>query len=401
MNPTSDFLLELFGAHGVEAVPQEEWVTFPDRNLKAAASIVRTLEWQAGKTVQLDVRLEIAPGRTIIESFAGVGETREKAVADALHNFTVNSFHVLLAAFFRSDDRQVSREEWVVGGRTSRVTIGNAGIRGRPPVEGAQLVAWFKRFEERLKATELRPATHWVRLYYAHTQGKAMDCEVLLDNDVWEDMQSEMAALDWPSGDEFYSVRVFLVIEVHPGGLVIPDTAVAWLADILASWDEFTEDEVYSALADAGVPGALADRAYKFTQIAWGRSLLAGLGVQFPPEYVCFDASGKVIESGLLADEPCFAAASRLAERYADAPGFKRLALMSADVHAVNEALNKGSKPSDLVATPAFLFLEAPTTAGMANARRVIDQHIAAGPGPAAPATPKPVPAKPWWRFWG
>src|SRR5262249_59846233 len=109
------------------------------------------LEWQAGKTVQLDVRLEIAPGRTIIESFAGVGETREKAVADALHNFTVNSFHVLLAAFFRSDDRQVSREEWVVGGRTSRVTIGNVGIRGRPPVQGEQLGGWFKRFDDEPK----------------------------------------------------------------------------------------------------------------------------------------------------------------------------------------------------------------------------------------------------------
>ena len=390
MNQANEILLELFRAHGVEAVPQEEWVTFPDHKRKATASIVRAIERQANTLVQLDVRLEIAPGRTIIESFAGVGETREKAVADALHNFTVNSFHVLLAAFFRSDNLQVSQEEWVVGGRTSRVTIGDVGIRGRPPVQGEQLVGWFKRFEDKLKETELRPATHWVRLYYAHTQGKAMDCEVLLDNNVWEDMQSEMAALDWPSGDEFYSVRVFLVIEVQPGGVVSPDTAVAWLADILASWDAFTEDGVYSALADAGAPGALADRAYKFTQVAWGRSLLAGLGVQFSPGYVCFDASGKVIESGRLGGEPCFAAASRLAKRYADAPGFKRLALMSADVHAVNEALNKGSKAADLVTTPAFLFLEAPTATGMENARRVIDQHMNA----------KPAPAKPWWRFW-
>ncbi|HKD27776.1 MAG TPA: DUF6348 family protein, partial [Xanthobacteraceae bacterium] len=216
MNQANEILLELFRAHGVEAVPQEEWVTFPDHKRKATASIVRAIERQANTLVQLDVRLEIAPGRTIIESFAGVGETREKAVADALHNFTVNSFHVLLAAFFRSDNLQVSQEEWVVGGRTSRVTIGDVGIRGRPPVQGEQLVGWFKRFEDKLKETELRPATHWVRLYYAHTQGKAMDCEVLLDNNVWEDMQSEMAALDWPSGDEFYSVRVFLVIEVQP-----------------------------------------------------------------------------------------------------------------------------------------------------------------------------------------
>src|SRR6266849_4272136 len=395
MNEVNEILLELFQRHGLDALPEEEWVTFPDRNWKATASIVKETEQQTGKSVQLDVRLEIAPGRTIIESFGGVGETRGKAVADALRNFTANSFHVLLAAFFRSDDPQVLQEEWVVGGRTSRVTIGGVGVRGKPPVQGERLVGWFKHFEDKLKETDLRPETHWVRLYYAQMQGKAMACEVLLDNDVWEDMQSEMAAIDWPSGDEFYSVRVFLVIQVQPRGLVSPDTAVAWLADIVASRNEFTEDEVYSALADAGVPGALADRAYKFTQIAWARSLLARLGVQFSPEYVCFDASGKIVESGRLADESCFAAASRLAARYASAPGLRRLALMSADLRAVNEALNKGSKPEDLVTTPAFLFLEAPTAAGMENARRVIDRHMAA----AAAATPKSAPAKPWWRF--
>jgi hypothetical protein len=43
-------------------------------------------------------------------------------------------------------------------------------------------------------------------------QGRALACEVLLDNDVWEEVQTEMAAVNWPCGQEFYSVRVFLVI---------------------------------------------------------------------------------------------------------------------------------------------------------------------------------------------
>jgi len=59
-------------------------------------------------SVQLEVRLEIVPGRTIIESFSALGETREKAVVDALYLFTANAFHVLLAAFFRSDDQSDS-----------------------------------------------------------------------------------------------------------------------------------------------------------------------------------------------------------------------------------------------------------------------------------------------------
>ncbi len=380
MAQINQLLLALFQAHGVEAILQDEWIIFPGLSLRANASIVKETKHPAWLSIQLDVRLEIAPGRTIVESFAGLGETREKALADALHNFTANSFHVLLAAFFRSGDQQVSQEEWLVSGRMSRVTIGNVGIRGKPPVQGEQLVGWFKHFEDKLKETGLRPGTHWIRLYYGQSEGKALACEVLLDNAVWEEMQSEMAALAWPAGQEFYSVRVFLVLQVEKGGFVSPESAVACLADIVADRHEFTEDEVYTALADAGVPTSLADRAYKFTQVAWGRVFLASLGVRFSPDYVCLNALGEVVESGHLANEPCFSAASQLAPRYAGTPGFRRLALLSADVNAVNNALHRGSKPEDLVTAPAFLFLETPTAGGMENARRVIAQYLAGLP---------------------
>jgi len=401
MSQVNESLFELFRAHGIEAVPQDDWVVFPGRAMRANAAIVREKKQQAGMSVQLDVRLEIESGRTIIESFTGLGETREKTVADALHHFAANTFHVLLAAFFRSDDQHVTQEDWIVGGRTSRVIIGNVGVRGQPPVQGDQLVGWFKRFEEKLKEKQLRPGTHWVRLYYGQMQGRRIACEVLLNNDVWEEIQSEMAAVDWPSEEEFYSVRVFLVIQVNNGGPVSPESAVSWLADIVAARPDFTEDEVYSALAEAGVPDSLADRAYKLTQVAWGRVFLKDLGVQFSPEYVCFNASGKVVESGRMDDEPCFAAASRLARRYASTPGFRRLVLMSADVNAVNNALQKGSKPEDLVMAPAFLFLESPTAAGMENARQVIAQYMVALSGSSSSAKRESAPAKPWWRFWG
>ncbi|MFL5242164.1 MAG: DUF6348 family protein [Gemmataceae bacterium] len=205
-------LLELFQAHGVDCAPQGEWIVFSKNGMKANASIVREMPQATGMSVQLDVLFEVAPDRTIIESFAGVGQTREQAIADALNNFAMNSFHVLLAAFLKPNEEQVSEEEWTIAGRPRQVTIGDVGIRGKPPVQGEQLVGWFKPFEEKLKSKPLGPGTHWVRLYYAQMQGKAIACEVLLDNDAWEEMQAEMAAFDWPSGKDFYSVRVFLVV---------------------------------------------------------------------------------------------------------------------------------------------------------------------------------------------
>jgi len=207
------FLLELFRNHGIDAAPVDDWIVFRDRNMKANAAVVREMKQRVGASVQLDVRIEIEPGRTLIESFAGVGESKDRAVANAQHNFVVNSFHVILAAFFRPENEQVTREEWMIGGQKKLVTIGNIGMRGELPVQGEQAVAWFRQFEERLKAKRLAPKTHWVRLYYGQMQREAIACEVLLDNEPWGEMRSEMAAIDWPLSETFYSVRVFLVIQ--------------------------------------------------------------------------------------------------------------------------------------------------------------------------------------------
>jgi hypothetical protein len=209
--PTA-FLLELFRRHDIDAVPADIWVVFPGRPMRANTEVVKERKHQLGWSVQLDVRIEIEPGRTIVESFAGLGETTDQALADAQHNFAVNSFHVILAAFFNPEDEQVTREEWIVGGSNRVVTIGNIGVRGTLP-EGKSAAAWFEQFEEKLKSKPLGPGLHWVRLYYGQRQRKTMACEVLLDNEPWEELQAEMAAIDWPPGEAFYGVRLFLVIQ--------------------------------------------------------------------------------------------------------------------------------------------------------------------------------------------
>ena len=223
MGKLAEVLRDLFQAHGVEANLGEQWVDFPNRGMRVGASILQEIKQPTSFTVELEVRFEFAPGRTIVEAFAGLGDTKDSAVVDALENFVANSFHVLLVAFFRTQESQrdaepsveelVSQEEWLLGGQKRRVTVGNLGVRGKPPVQGAQLVASLEEFKQRLKQQPFGPQTHWVRLYYAQRQGKRVAFEVLLDNQAWEVMEAKMAAYTWPSGGDFYSMRVFLVID--------------------------------------------------------------------------------------------------------------------------------------------------------------------------------------------
>jgi hypothetical protein len=180
-----------------------------------------------------------------------------------------------------------------------------------------------------------------------------------------------------------------------------PEAAIDSLAATIAAPAEFSEDDIYAAMAEAGMPGPVADRAFKFTQAAWGRAFLEGLGVTFAPDYLCFNGAGAVVESGMLADQPYFVAAMAAAKRYAGTPGFARFALMSADVNAVNTALNAGSKPDNLVMSPVALFLEAATPAGIENARKVLSERAKSSGKARSSASQKASAAnKPWWRFW-
>jgi hypothetical protein len=137
-----------------------------------------------------------------------------------------------------------------------------------------------------------------------------------------------------------------------------PEEIVRRLVDQLAAQVDFDEAEIYPAMEQLGVSPDLADRIYQLTQIAWGRIFLDGLGIQFSPDYLCFNSAGDLVESGQLNQEPYYVAAMNLAAHYAQLPIFSDLAVASADVQAVNNALNNGSNPADLITGPSALFLE-------------------------------------------
>ena len=169
-----------------------------------------------------------------------------------------------------------------------------------------------------------------------------------------------------------------------------PRETIASLAQILETLPDFSEDDVYAAMRAAGIADADADRAYKFTQIACGRLILAGVVGRFSNDYFWLNAAGEVVESGDLRQEPHFTAAETLVRQRAR-PWVGRLGAMSADVAAINDLLTRGSRPGNLQTGPVVLFLENPTPAGMKKANRLIGDQLRA----AAPAA-----RKPWWRFW-
>jgi hypothetical protein len=71
MAHVNDHLLALFRSHEVEAVLQDGGIVFPGRSLRADAALFNEREQRHGRSVQLDVRLALPTGQTLVESLEG------------------------------------------------------------------------------------------------------------------------------------------------------------------------------------------------------------------------------------------------------------------------------------------------------------------------------------------
>jgi hypothetical protein len=206
-------LEQLFRGHGIEAVRagnELRFPAFPDYRMNGEAFNPRE---RAG---QLDFRLGIAPGRTVCESVAGIGTTPDAQIEDGLRAFASNSFHVLLSAFFGVPrlEHGADHEEWEIGGVKRTVVLGTIGTRFGFPLgtDDKPDIGFFRAFKRHVRAQPLSAGTHWVRLYHMRSGGECTANEVLLDNRQWPELESAMAAFDWPASERRYDVRLFLVI---------------------------------------------------------------------------------------------------------------------------------------------------------------------------------------------
>jgi len=205
-----DALGEMLRRHGVESVRDGDKLRFPAHAaLWANGAAYRECE----RTLQIDIRLGIEPNRVLVESVAGFGTEDGPAITDGIASLERATLLVLLAAFF-GRPQVAQRHRWEIGGQKRLVALGPVTTRFGLPrdAEGKPDLRFFDHFKARLQAQSLPPGTHWVRLYQMQHGGKITCNEVLLDNDPWPEMQTAVAEFDWPTSENPYDVRVFLVI---------------------------------------------------------------------------------------------------------------------------------------------------------------------------------------------
>jgi len=141
---------------------------------------------------------------------------------------------------------------------------------------------------------------------------------------------------------------------MRPTIVAKPFDIVRWTLAAFDANEDASDGKIVEILQGAGLPRA--SHAVAMVPLAYGRQILQGL-VDVPATYVALDRNGARWREAALADDPIFAAATQIARTEATKVD-GHIALRSAEVRAVNEALHRGSQPRDLVLSPLMLNLD-------------------------------------------
>jgi hypothetical protein len=122
----------------------------------------------------------------------------------------------------------------------------------------------------------------------------------------------------------------------------------------------FNNREIVNRLAAHGINEEIAWRIICFVPLAFCRVMLQSSGVHFAPTYLLKSSAVEFEEEKVLAEEPFFEAAVKVAQsKIGSTSGdfFLAVAGRSAEFHVINTALNDGSQLENLVLTSPIIIL--------------------------------------------
>ncbi|MCE7997158.1 MAG: hypothetical protein HEP71_34680 [Roseivirga sp.] len=161
---------------------------------------------------RLDVVIRVGEGE-MVESFGDVATNLEEAIARNMENFLMNTFHVLIKAFYDESDEYVEAETWNINGTDWSVCIGN--ITHKNQSEESDLIpeGFFETVESVIKEATLDEDLHWFRSFYCQQNHQELSSEFMKDNELYDTGVQALSNLPWKSTGGFYTLRQFTLLK--------------------------------------------------------------------------------------------------------------------------------------------------------------------------------------------
>ena len=130
------------------------------------------------------------------------------------------------------------------------------------------------------------------------------------------------------------------------------DAAVAAYIDLVRDFPELSDEELERRLVEQGIEASLALGCVLFVPLAFGRVIITELGVAVSDTFIEYDRGTRRQAKMPLAGRLEFVWAKAVVDIYRRSPeyrpAFKSIAISSAEVDAVNNALNNGCPEEEL-----------------------------------------------------
>ena len=209
-----NFFVRWFEAHGhTDVVVGTDGVGVKDNATRLKASLYRSKQGANGRfVVEIEFQVRLPSGSIIREYVAGMGDTDEEAVNDALVNFTLTTFHVVYKGFINAADPHMTMNTVSISGANRKVVVGDMLFRGATGGK-VDLDLLNSEFQGILENSSLTPGPHWIKFAYGQTDGQAQTVWVTLDNDDHPEMTNAIKGLKWPRRNGFYLVKQFVLVK--------------------------------------------------------------------------------------------------------------------------------------------------------------------------------------------
>ncbi|TIT18663.1 MAG: hypothetical protein E5W70_28385 [Mesorhizobium sp.] len=205
-----DLIHEALIAHGISAIRGQHDVRLELEDLRFEADIFDKEQIDTHRLVlEIYIFSPLLGTQPVIESFVGMGDTRQEATAQAFGKFLLGVFHVLIEGLAKHvcENMQAEIEFWRRNDASWKVYGGPVITQAAVQCTLNRAYPAFYAHLEKLFAANVRPGSHFVRIFLASYDGAVIGNEVLLDNETWPEGQELLVGQDWHHGDGYQALR--------------------------------------------------------------------------------------------------------------------------------------------------------------------------------------------------
>lgn len=214
ISSTDQFFVKWLKDHGeTNVVADASGIGLAGNKTRLHASLYGSEHAKTGFSVEVEFRITLPEGGPIIEYVSGIGETKDKAMAQAMVNFILTTAHVVYKAFMNPSDPHQRVKSVLIDGKTRELFAGDMIQLGDGEGGSIDLDSMSAQLQDLVAALPLGPGPHWIKLIYSQHHSKPVVVAASLDNKDSADATDALNKLKWPARDDFYMVKQFIVVK--------------------------------------------------------------------------------------------------------------------------------------------------------------------------------------------